>query len=96
MREIMTPTEILEGFLNSDGFDDLVAMRLKLSLETTFETLDRLVELKEFNPYQMEDYVETLRYGRALIVVLEWFTSDDWLDATIQMNKYSMRLENEF
>ena len=93
MREIMTPTEILEGFLNSDGFDDLVAMRLKLSLESTFETLDRLVELKELNPYQWEDYVETLRYGRALIVVLEWFTSDDWLDATIQMNKYSLRLE---
>ena len=93
MREIMTPTEILEGFLNSDGFDDLVAMRLKLSLESTFETLDRLVELKEFNPYQWEDYVETLRYGRALITVLEWFTSDDWLDATIQMNKYSLRLE---
>ena len=96
MREIMTPTEILEGFLNSDGFDDLVAMRLKLSLETTFETLDRLVELKEFNPYQMGDYVETLRYGRALIIVLEWFTSDDWLDATIQMNKYSLRLDSEF
>ena len=96
MREIMTPTEILEGFLNSDGFDDLVAMRLKLSLESTFETLDRLVELKELNPYQWEDYVETLRYGRALIVVLEWFTSDDWLDATIQMNKYSLRLEDEF
>lgn len=96
MRMVMTPTEILEGFLNSDGFDDLVAMRLKLSLETTFETLDRLVELKEFNPYQMEDYVETLRYGRALIVVLEWFTNDDWLDATIQMNKYSRRVEDEF
>ena len=93
MRMKMTPTEILEGFLNSDGFDDLVAMRLKLSLETTFETLDRLVELKELNPYQWEDYIETLRYGRALIVVLEWFTSDDWLDATIQMNKYSLRLE---
>ena len=96
MRMKMTPTEILEGFLNSDGFDDLVAMRLKLSLESTFETLDRLVELKELNPYQWEDYVETLRYGRALIVVLEWFTSDDWLDATIQMNKYSLRLESEF
>ena len=96
MRMKMTPTEILEGFLNSDGFDDLVAMRLKLSLESTFETLDRLVELKEFTPYQLEDYVETLRYGRALIIVLEWFTSDDWLDATIQMNKYSLRLESEF
>lgn len=96
MRMTMTPTEILEGFLNSDGFDDLVAMRLKLSLETTFETLDRLVELKEFNPYQFEDYVETLRYGRALIIVLEWFTSDDWLDATVQMNKYSLRLDSEF
>ena len=96
MRMIMTPTEILEGFLYSDGFDDLVAMRLKLSLDCTFDTLERLSEMKEFNPYQLEDYVETLRYGRALIVVLEWFTSDDWLDATIQMNKYSLRLESEF
>ena len=95
MRMVMTPTEILEGFLYSDGFDDLVAMRLKLSLECTFDTLERLDELKTWTPYQFEDYVETLRYGRALIVVLEWFTSDDWLDATIQMNKHSLRLDSE-
>ena len=96
MRFKMTPTEILEGFLYSDGFDDLVAMRLKLSLESTFDALARLDALKTWTPYQYEDYVETLRYGRALIVVLEWFTCDDWLDATVQMNRHSLRLDSEF
>ena len=96
MRMIMTPHEILDGFLNSEGFDDLVDMRLKLSLESAFDTLARLDELKTWTSYQYEDYVETLRYGRALIVVLEWFTCDDWLDATVQMNKHSLRLETEF
>ena len=96
MREIMTPTEILEGFLNSDGFDDLVVVRLKLSLENAFSTLARLSSHAELQPYQWEDYVETLKFGRALITVLEWFTTDDWLDETIQMNKYSLRLEESF
>lgn len=96
MREIMTPTEILEGFLKSDGFDDLVVVRLKLSLENAFSTLARLSSHSELQPYQWEDYVETLKYGRALITVLEWFTTDDWRDETIQMNKYSLRLEESF
>lgn len=96
MRNKIEATEILQNFIDSDGFDDLVAMRLQLSLESVFETLDRLVELKSLTAYQFQDYVETLRYGRALLVVLEWFTAEDWLDATVQMNRYSLRLDSEF
>lgn len=96
MRMKMTPTEILEGFLNSDGFDDLVTMRLKLSLETSLETLRRLQEVKEFTPYQFDDYVDTLQYARALVVVLGWFSMDEWADTVVELNKLSIRLDNEF
>lgn len=96
MRMVMTPTEILEGFLNSDGFDDLVAMRLKLSLEDSFDTLARLSSNKELTPYQWDDYVDTVKYGRALITVLEWFTVEDLYEETLQMNTYSMRLDEGF
>lgn len=96
MRMVMTPTEILEGFLNSDGFDDLVTMRLKLSLEDSFDTLARLSSQKELNAYQWEDYVDTVKYGRALITVLEWFTVEDLYEETLQMNKYSLRLDEGF
>lgn len=96
MRYIMTPHEILDGLLNSDAMDDLVAYRLRLSLETSIETLERLYDVKVLTPYQFEDYVETLRYARALTVVLEWFTTDDMVEVTIELNKFSMRLDNEF
>lgn len=96
MRMIMTPTEILEGFLNSEGFDDLVTMRLKLSLESSLETLRRLQEVKDFTPYQFDDYVDTLQYARALVVVLGWFSVDEWADTVVELNKLSIRLDNEF
>lgn len=96
MRMKMTPTEILQDFLDSEGFEELVAARLKLSLENTFDTLDRLSALDQFNPYQFDDYSECIRYGRSLAVVLEWFTTEDWEEAHERLNKYTSRLNSDF
>lgn len=96
MRMKMTPTEILNDLLNSESFDELVSYRLKISLETSLECLHDLYTKQNWTPYQFEDYVETLRYARALVVVLEWFTVEDMVDTTIELNKLSLRLDNEF
>lgn len=96
MRMKMTPTEILNDLLNSESFDEIVVYRLKISLETSLEFLHELNEKQGWTPHQFEDYVENLRYARALVVVIEWFTIDDMVDATIELNKLSMRLDNEF
>ena len=95
MRMMMTPHEILDGLLNSDAMDDLVAYRLRLSLETSIETLERLSKLSDLSPYQYEDFTDTLRYARALTTVLEWFTTDEMLDTLVELNRYSLRLEME-
>lgn len=96
MRMIMTPHEVLDGLLNSEAMDDLVAYRLQLSLENTLTSLERLAEIKNLTPYQWEDYIDHLQYGRGLVTVLQWFTMDDQTEATVELNKHSIRLNSEF
>ena len=96
MRMKMTPQQLLNDLLNSESFDELVAYRLKISLENSLECLRDLYSKQEWTVYQLDDYIETLRCARALVVVIEWFTTDDMVDVTIELNKLSMRLDNGF
>lgn len=96
MRMKMTPQQLLNDLLNSESFDELVAYRLKISIETAIECLHDLCSKQSLTPWQFDDYVDTLRYARALVVVLEWFTVEDMEDTTIELNKLSLRLGNEF
>jgi len=92
----MTPEELMRDLIYSESFDELVAYRLHMSLGDAIDTLSRLSVKQSLSPYEFEDYVETLRYARAITVVLEWFTIEDMVEVTIELNKFSMRLDNEF
>ena len=90
----MTPEQLMKDLLNSESFDDLVAYRLKLSLDSALEELERLYSLDKLNANQYCDFVDCLSYGRALIVVLEWFTfNGDYDNEKVQLAKYSMNLD---
>lgn len=90
----MTPEQLMKDLLNSESFDDLVAYRLKLSLDSALEDLERLYSLDKLNENQYSDFVDCLSYGRALIVVLEWFTfNGDYDNEKVQLAKYSMNLD---
>lgn len=94
MRMILTPEQLMKDLLNSESFDDLVAYRLKLSLDSALEDLERLYSLDKLNENQYCDFVDCLSYGRALIVVLEWFTfCGDYDNEKMQLAKYSMNLD---
>ena len=79
------PEQLLKDLLNSDSFDELVAYRLKTSLETCLESLQK----KD----AMFDYVDTLIYARSLVTVLEWFTIDDYKDTLVMLDLYSLKLD---
>lgn len=96
MRFKMTPEELMRDLIYSESFDELVAYRLQMSLDDSIDTLERLNQNKEFTPYQFDDFVDTLRYARALAVVLEWFTTEDMTEVTVELNKFSLRLDTEF
>ena len=89
---------ILRGILDSEGFDDLVAHRLKSSLECQIEVLEEYSYTykkggwKDGSP-TWQDYVDTLFYCRALIKVLEWFTVEDYTEDTVKLNGYRSHLE---
>ena len=79
------PEQLLKDLLNSDSFDELVSYRLKMSLETCLESLQK----KD----AMSDYVDTLLYARSLVTVLEWFTIDDYKDTLVMLALYSLKLD---
>ena len=83
--EMNNPEQLLKDLLNSDSFDELVAYRLKMSLETCLESLRK----KD----AMFDYVDTLLYARSLVTVLEWFTIDDYKDTLVMLDLYSLKLD---
>ena len=87
----------LDTFIYSDGFDELVAYRLKMSLEGSMEDLEKWSKVKDLEAdYRFQDYVDALKYCRSLVNVLEAFTLDDYTDTIVQLNKYSLILEEMF
>jgi hypothetical protein len=96
----MTPEQKaahLDNIIYSDGFDELVAYRLKMSLEGSIEDLEKWSKVKDLeSDYRFEDYVDNLKYCRSLVTVLEAFTMDDYTATIVQLNKYSLRLEEMF
>ena len=87
----------LDNVIYSDGFDELLAYRLKMSLECSMGDLEEWSKKRDLeNLYLFDDYVENLRYCRALVTVLEAFTMDDYTPTIVQLNKYSLTLEEMF
>lgn len=96
----MTPEQKaahLDSIIYSDGFDELVAYRLKMSLEGSMEDLEKWSQKKDLESHPVfDDYVDNLKYCRSLVTVLEAFTMDNYTDTIVQLNKYSLRLEEIF
>lgn len=96
----MTPEQKaahLDSIIYSDGFDELVAYRLKMSLEGSMEDLEKWSQKQDLESHPIfDDYIDNLKYCRSLVTVLEAFTMDDYTDTIVQLNKYSLVLEEMF
>jgi hypothetical protein len=96
----MTPEQKaahLDSIIYSDCFDELVAYRLKMSLECSMEDLEKWSQKQGLESHPIfDDYVDNLKYCRSLVTVLEAFTMDDYTDTIIQLNKYLLVLEEMF
>lgn len=88
------PEAILKDLLDSDGFDELVVYRLKISLDSALQSLEDwyyAANTKGGLPeHKWDDYVETLSYARSLLKVLEWFSVEEYTDTIVLLNKYSL------
>ena len=95
----MTPEQKaahLDSIIYSDGFDELVAYRLEMSLECAMEDLEKSSKVNLEADYRFQDYIDNLKYCRSLVTVLEAFTLDDHTDTIVQLNKYSVVVEEVF
>ena len=87
----------LDSIIYSDGFDSLVAYRLKMSLECSMEDLEKWSKIEDLEiDRRFQDYADTLKYCRSLITVIEAFSIEDYTETRVQLNKYSLVLEEMF
>ena len=87
----------LDSIIYSDGFDALVVYRLKMSLECSMEDLEKWSKIEDLEiDRRFQDYVDTLKYCRSLVTVIEAFSIEDYTDTIVQLNKYSLVLEEMF
>ena len=84
--------EILNDLIMSDGFDELVAYRLDKSLRWTMEDL---IEA-DFHKHDFDELVGWFQYCRALVTVLEWFTTKDYSDTTKELNRIEDKLKGVY
>jgi len=88
--------QIVASIYNSDFGDNIVVARLTDSLDGVLEDLEQLYKKTGLLSYQLDDYIYNISYGRGLIVVLQAFTTDDYLSETILLNKYDDKLREVF
>lgn len=89
--------KLIDDLIYSDGFDEILVYRLKMSLEDYMESLEGWSKKKDlWQDKVWQDYVEALKYCRSLVCVLQWFTIDEYRDEIVQLNRYSLKLEEIF
>lgn len=86
-----------DSIIYSDCFDELVAYRLQTSLDAAMEDLGKWSKVKDLEAdYRFQDYVDNIKYCRSLVNILEAFTVEDYTETRVQLNKYSLVLEEMF
>lgn len=66
--------KIIKGMINNGTGDDLVVAVLETSLDTITESLVSLTQEFPLADFQMQDFLENIEDGRAIITVLKYFT----------------------
>ena len=86
-----------DSIIYSDCFDELVVYRLQMSLDGAMEDLGKWSKVKDLETdYRFQDYVDNIKYCRSLVNILEAFTVEDYTETRVQLNKYSLVLEEMF
>jgi hypothetical protein len=84
--------EILNDLIMGEGFDELVAHRLEKSLCWTMEDLTNA----DFDKHDFDELVDWFQYCRALVTVLEWFTTKDYSDTNKELNRIEDKLKGVY
>jgi len=95
----MTPEQKAKYFddlIYSDCFDDLVSYRLKISLKYSMDDLEAFSKQEILSDETWQYFSETITYCRSIIFVLDYFSLEDLTEEMMQVNKYSLKLEEVF
>lgn len=87
--------DILKTFVHSDVGDAIVVASLKNSIDSAFMYL-RQIESKGYPEHLFQDFVDNVKFIRGCITVLQWYTVDDFTETTVEVNKYSIAMENMY
>lgn len=87
--------DILKTFVHSDVGDAIVVASLKNSIDSAFSYL-RQIQSRGYPEFMFQDAVDNIAFIRGCITVLQWYTVEDFTETTIEVNKYSVAMENMY
>ena len=87
--------DILKTFVHSDVGDAIVVASLKNSMNSALMYLQE-IESKGHPEHLFQDMVDNIAFIRGCITVLQWYTVDDFTETTVEVNKYSIAMENMY
>lgn len=79
----------------SDFADLIISYRLKGTIEDCFEYLIEIDNMTD-REHMLGEYQENINMIRACIQVLQWFTAENYHDDLVEVNKYSLKIEEMF
>lgn len=79
----------------SDFADLIISYRLKGTIEDCFAYLSEIDGMTD-REHLLGEYQENIDMIRGCIKVLQWFTVDNYHDDLVEVNKYSLKIEEMF
>jgi uncharacterized protein YbcI len=87
---------IVDSIYSSDFCDNIVVARLTDSLNGVLDDLESLNKKTELLEHHRIDFVDNLEFARSLVGVLGGFTTNDYQDTMLQLDKYEDRFMPEY
>lgn len=87
--------KLLKEVVYTDLADLFLVVKLEERVKDNLKELEAIKDKLDDDLY-WQDYVDYIAMTRACLKVLEWYSVEDYSDYLVQVNKYSLKLEEVF
>ncbi len=95
-RAIRAEKRSFSDILYSDFADKLLVLKLEDQMADSFKDLSLLSSKTVDSSAYYTEYTEHITLIRACLTLLSWYTTNDYYEETLQVNKYSLKFQELF
>lgn len=95
-RAIKAEKRSISSILYTEFADELLILKLEDQMADAFKDLALLSSKTEDSSTYWTEYTEHITLIRACLTLLSWYTTNDYYEENLQVNKYSLKLQELF